>query len=250
MLEEEKNNKEENNEYGNFEIDPNALKLIGILAVFIFMICFIIMSGKGSPRKEVYTVNEDLINKDFEKIDKNYTVEIKKTINGESVTITKYEDDKTDLTLYEDSSSDVKGYFLYKGVAYSAVDYNNIKKLDKLPEFMSDNLSNIELIKKVFTHCEYEGTGKVKAVCNIKLSDFILEYNSLFSTNYEVSEDKTVQFDLVYFSNKISKVSLDYTDINKIVNNKDELIVYEIVFSSIGENDFTDVMNNYKNVFK
>ena len=125
-----------------------------------------------------------------------------------------------------------------------------IKLLDSKPDFIDDNFSNVEYVKRIFNHCEYEGASETRAICHVSLNDCIFEYNDLFGTNYELEMDKPLDFNVVYFKSEISSVTIDYTDINKIINNTEDEINYELSFSEIGKNDFDFITNKFEDILK
>ena len=250
MLKETKNKEEEKNT-NDIVISTNVLKLIGVIGVFIFFIVFIITSGNGKKKPEIYPIETVEVMGVVNKIENNYSIEVNQKINGKDRTISYYSDGKTPIMLYEDSSSEYEGFISYNNNYYGIKsEIIKVDKLKQIPDFVNDNYSNVELLKKSLNHCAFTSDGKIKLTCIIKLSDYLNEYNQMFNTNYEVVEDEELTWNIICSSREFSRITIDYTNINKIINNKEDNIIYEINFRNINENDFSDIFENYKKYLK
>ena len=85
-----------------------------------------------------------------------------------------------------------------------------------------------------------------KVNCKINLSDYISEYNKIYGKNIEINYDTKVSFDIIYYTDSIGKINIDYTDINKAINNSNDKIFYGIKLVSVDKNDFSTVIDYFK----
>ena len=86
----------------------------------------------------------------------------------------------------------------------------------------------------------------VKVNCKFNLSDYINEYNTLYNENILLDSDEKLEMNIVYYSTGIGKINIDYTKINKIINQNDNSINYSIKLVNTDENDFTEIHNFFK----
>ncbi len=222
-------------------IKENILKGILIVLILSLMLVFIIFSsnkkGYKIPKKDI--TKEELIAL-FDKVNNNYTLEIEKSINNKMTNI-EYSTD-ANVVLYE---IDSKGYLEYQDNYYE-VDADTVKltKIDK--EKINDNYYDIRLIKNIIKYCHLEYVNNAKSICSITYSDYINEYNLLFNTNIELTYDNIMKFEIVHYPNRIVKVLVDYSGINKIINYDDKIIHYGIKISNVDENDFSKIIDYFK----
>ena len=76
--------------------------------------------------------------------------------------------------------------------------------------------------------------------CKIKYSDYLKEYNYRYKTSYEIEEYDTFLINLTYSSKYITKISYDYTLLNKMISNNESNVNYLIRISNINNNNFSD----------
>ena len=217
------------------------------------MIVFVIFSrGKRKAQKIVLEEvrSEDIVTL-LDMLGDNYTLEITEEIDGKSNTLYYYRDDK--IELYEGSLLGEDGVMVYGGKSYIIYkeEFDKIKEINKLKlhnykgdnSFIKDPYYNIELLKKVINYCEMTPVNVVKANCKFNLSNYLDEYNILYNKRVETNYDDKISMDIVHYSDGIGKIIIDYTEINKVINNSESTIKYGIKIETVGENDFSDLLN-------
>lgn len=236
-----------------YNIENNTLKLIVFGAILLILLVFIIlMRGKHVKEEEVLIeVKTDELIALIEKIGNNYSLEIVEEINGNKKEL--YYDTDSNVELYDGSLIGDDGIMVYKNKKYILYkkDINDIEKA-KLHDykgddsFVNDPYYNINLIKNIINYCELTQINKVKVNCKINLSDYISEYNKIYGKNIEINYDTKVSFDIIYYTDSIGKINIDYTDINKAINNSNDKIFYGIKLVSVDKNDFSTVIDYFK----
>ena len=86
--------------------------------------------------------------------------------------------------------------------------------------------------------------------CKIKYSDYLKEYNYRYKTSYEIEEYDTFLINLTYSSKYITKISYDYTLLNKIISNNESNVNYLIRISNINKNNFSDQFEYFDNLIE
>lgn len=224
-----------------YNISEMLVKGILIVLILIFMILFIIFSGNGSRKNnKKYPLTHEDLNKLLDMIGDNYTLDIDETINGKMNNIIYSRDSK--LELYESNN---KAYMYYKNKLYEINQDNyKIKNVDNL-SFVDNPFYNINLLKNVFKHCKLEYVNNVKSICNIKSNDYLNEYNLMYNTTFSGNDD-IIKFNLVYYNTGIGKINVDYSNINRIINNNYDSVKYGIRIDDLNKNNFDDFINYYK----
>ncbi len=225
-------------------------KLIYFGLFFLIIIFIILLSPAKYNNKEIKNdVSLDEIVNLFNKINNNYSLTIEENINGE-LKILEYSNDSK-VILYEGSKVNDNGYLLYNGKLYMAnLKNNKLTKEKSMPNFVNDRLYDLNLLKKVIPHCELEYVNEVKANCKMNLSSYINEYNNLYNENISILEDEKINFEIIHYSNRIGKINVDYTTINKLINNNEDNVFYGIKIYNIDSNDFSDILEYYKDTLK
>ena len=106
---------------------------------------------------------------------------------------------------------------------------------------------NLKLIRDVLKECELEIVSDNNSKCNINTFKYIEKYNEYYNTDYK-SDDSKTEISIVYYSNEIHDINIDYTNINKIINESDSKLNYKMTIININENDYSDIYNYYKEV--
>lgn len=230
-------------------INTNTLKLIGSLIVVFFMLVFIITAPSKGEKKEndieTGEVNKEDILLLFNQIENNYALTITQTVNDETKTLELLTNSR--VNLYEGDMLDRDGYLYYDGkLFYIDSDNYKIVKTDKQYDFINDPYYDLNMIKRIVNYCEFSYENEVKANCKMKLSEYFKEYNEKYNTNYNVDDDKELNIVVVHYSNKIEKVIIDYSDINKIIKDSDDEVSYGIRFDDYDDNTIQEIFNKYK----
>ena len=217
-------------------------KLIVIVCILLFMLSFIFLSGNNKEkRKENMSVSNEIVNSFFSTVNDNYSLDIDEYINDEVNKITYYND--SNIELYEISG---KGYLYYKNKLFELNEENKtIKKIDN-KSFVNNPYYDFKFIKSLINKCDSKYINEAKVSCKIKLSDYLLEYNNYYGKNIISEEDEIIDFTIVHFSNKVSKIIVDYSKINNIINGEYLNVRYGIKINNIGKNDFNEVYEQYK----
>jgi hypothetical protein len=218
----------------------NMLLLVGIIIVVL------ILAFYSKDDFETKKVEEANVTKLLNEINDNYTVDIVIKNSTEVKNYNYSRDSKIEL-LDEGDYSD-KAYLIYNNHYYS-IDVDNykltkVKKIDKL----NNPYTNIDLIKKVINKCELEYVNDTNKICTINENEYFKEYNIIYNTNYTSDKDMTIK--VCFLQTSIYSIEVDYTNIDKIINNNDDILKYEFLFSNINKNNYSDMMNYYKKDLK
>ena len=224
-------------------------KLIYFGLFFIIIIFVLLVSPNDSNNNKIkHYVSKDNMVELFNKINNNYSLTIEENINGDLKTLEYSNDSK--IILYEGSKTDNNGYLLYNNNLYLLNSDNaKLTKVKNIPSFVNDRLYDLNLLKKVIPYCEFDYINEVKANCKMNLSSYINEYNQLYNENISVEEDKEIIFEIIHYSYRIGKINVDYTPINKLINNNDN-VFYGIKIYNIDSNDFSEILEHYKDILK
>ena len=223
--------------------DNTVMKLLVIILIFFLLIVAIISMKKFRGINNKILPNKENMAELFNNIKDNYTLEIEKKINDNTKNIV-YSRDKN-LILFE-GDYEAKGYLVYKSKVYELNSNNKIIKSKLSLNKIEDSYYDIDLIKKLFNYCDVEYVNNVKALCKIKYSDYLNEYNTKYKTKIEIDVDNSIEFYIVHYSDRIGKIIVDYSGINKIINNTEDSVNYGILIKDIDNNDFSDYLNYYK----
>ena len=229
-------------EENNMQIKPIVFVVIGIV---LFMFIYIIFSGRtdlkiakdGTPT----VLNVESL---FSDIKDNYSIKIVET-NDDNTTIWGFDREK-DLMLYDLNidTDDEKGYIVYNNKVFVFDDEHNIYPSND-DVTSKDSFINLKLLRDTLKECKFIYISDNSSKCSIDTSKYIDNYNKYYQTDFE-SDDSKTDITIVYYSEGIHDINIDYTNINKIINEKDGKLEYKITLSNINENDFSDIYNYYK----
>lgn len=198
---------------------------------------------KPNNENTITITKEDIIKK-LDNIKDNYSLKITKNIDQEKIKLDIDTDGK--LTSYISESIDKGGYITYKDKYFVPGSNNNFMIVKSVKNPITGNIYDLELIKSLISYCEFTDNN----TCKIKYSDYLKEYNYKYKTTYEteVSDDFLINF--TYTENYITKITYDYTFLNKIINNSESKIDYIIRIEKIGKNDFSDQFEYFDNLIE
>ena len=216
--------------------------LFGLLFILLVSI-FKVRSVDSQPT----SVAKDEILELFNNINDNYSLDINITRNDISKRILFSRD--SNMELFEGSYYDEDGLLIYKDNVFELISSDNkIVKSDKNKNDLYDIYYDIGFLKKLFNNCEFDYINPVKATCMIKVSDYLNEYNQYMNTELTTEEENIIFFDIVYYSTEIGKINVDYTIVNKIINDNDDSLNYGIKIRSINNNDYNDLYEYNKDI--
>ena len=221
-------------------LKENLVRGIIYASILVLMLLFILFfnnSKKMRLNRKDFS-NEDLMNL-LNKINDNYSLTIEYTLNDKKYDI-EYSRDSV-LELY---SLGDKGYLRYNGKTYEANEDNN--KLKLVNDEIDDKYYNMNFIKKIMNTCKLEYVNNAKSICSISYADYLNYYNIEYNTNIEINYDNLIKFTVVHYSDRIVKIIVDYSDINKIINNSSDNINYGIKIENIDNNNFDKLLEYYK----
>lgn len=218
-------------------------------AIFLVFALFVIFSPSGKGFKDgfgtYYTL--DNVNSLFDKITNNYNFELTKATEEEDYVMKYYIDDN--MIMYEGNVFGDSLYLTYNGKNYTLVndtitEVPSITYLEPIEEYHYD----LELIKNLLNKCTLKYESNVKYTCSLKVNDYISLYNEKYGTTY-VGNDNPFEASIVFYNDVADKITIDYTEIDKIlVNSTRNIVTYTIEFKSIGDNDFSGYKNYMDNL--
>ncbi len=249
MLKEIFNKEEKSEEEKTKEINQKTLIYLIIFIVGISFL-FIDTNEKGSgnntkPNNEnTITITKEDIVKKLDNIKDNYSLDVIEKVNDEKIILDIDTDGK--LISYISKSIDKGGYIIYKDKYFVPGSNNNFMIVKSVKSPIVDGIYNLDLIKSLTNYCEFTDNN----TCKIKYSDYLKEYNYKYKTTYEIEEDNNLLINFTYSEKYITKISYDYTVLNKIINNTEDKINYTIRISNINKNDFSDQFEYFDNLIE
>jgi len=226
------------------KILKNHIGSLVLLVVIVVLVVIFSMPSNNEIIKEEEDVNVTNL---IDKINDNYTMSITMTNSMESTTYN-YSTD-SNITLFDRGDYSEEEFLIYRDNTY-LIDQNNHKlnKTNKI-DFLKNPFINLELIKKLFIHCELEYINDTNSLCVINTNDYIKEYNNVYNTNYE-GNNKNMNINVTYYTTRIYSITLDYTEVDKIINNGNDILKYELKFSNINANNYSDIKEYYGKILK
>ena len=223
------------------------LKKLGIkkevvyVVLFVFMLAFIILFrgklNKYKPRNEE-EIKPILIN-NINKISDNYTLNIFLYKNEEEYKLEYMTDSK--IKMYSSDAFKVTGYLIYNDKYYQ-LDNDELKKVKSIDinGIFDERYYNFELIKNIIDKCSMKKSSLIRFTCDVKLNDYLEEYNKLFDTEYTTDEESFVEYEFLYDDTRIRSIKIDYSNVINYLDNTSDKIVYLIDIDNINKNDFSE----------
>ena len=150
------------------------------------------------------------------------------------------------LTSYISDSIDKGGYIIYKDKYFVPGDNNNFMIVNNVKKLVPSSIYDLDFIKSLISYCDFIDNN----TCKIKYSDYLKEYNYRYKTSYEIEEYDTFLINLTYSSKYITKISYDYTLLNKMISNNENNVNYLIRISNINNNNFSDQFEYFDNLIE
>ena len=229
--------------------DNKNIKYFIYLGIFIMMIILSFVMHSSRVKKVDITVDKNEIIKLFDKITNNYDLTITETKNDKTKELEIFTDGN--VKLYEGDYFE-EGYLIYKDKLFKLDSENKKLKQEKSNlDLLNENYYNLDFLKNLINHCEFEYINPVKSNCSIKTKDIVDGYNLIFNTDYKYEDESDIsEFDLIYTSSEIGKINIDYSKLNNIINNNYDSIKYGIKFRNINQNDFSELIDYFKNTLE
>ena len=229
----------------------NKDSILGLLLFIVIIIAAIFFSLKDNQSENETVKNQTIsdevnITELLSKITDNYTVAVNIIKKEEKSNYNYSRDSKIEYIDEGDNSN--KAYFVYNKKYYS-VDINKytLTKVKSIPNY-NNPYANLDLIKNVIKTCEFKQVNENNKSCTIKTSTYFDEYNNIYKTKYNGEEDMSIN--ISYYPSRIYSIIIDYTNVDKVINNGEDNLKYALVFSDIGKNDYTKILDYYKKYFK
>lgn len=184
----------------------------------------------------------------FEPITNNYELIIDKTIDDKEEHV-EFINDGT-FKLYNINNEN-KGYLIYNNKTYVVeLKGNKIKEYNKNESFLNDNYSNLEFIKKVIKYCNIANQKRNEVDCEIKINDFINEYNNYFNSDYEYDQEDLIVYKLK-FGKIVNNINVDYSLVNQIIKNDGiTKLKYNIKINKVNDNDYSELFDIFASTLK
>ncbi len=224
--------------------NKSIILIVGIV-VALAVVCF--SNGRGEVDKLIKSDADANVTKLLENIKDNYSVAITKDDGLEQHSYN-YSTD-SNLTVIDEGEYSDKVYLVYDNKKYNMnIDNHKLTKVKDI-ELLKDNYINIDFIKKIINNCEFEYVNDNNKVCYLSVKDYIDEYNNYFNKEYS-SNDEKITINIIYYSKNIKSIIIDYTNVNKIINNSEDNLKYSFVFTDIDKNNYSEIISYYKKDFK
>jgi len=216
----------------------NHMKILGILFIGLLFLSLITRFIPNENLNNDY--NEQIDNVDFlekiNSIDNNYTLKVTKIINEEEIVL----DVNTDgiITSKEFKiNNEMHSYAEYNNKLYKIKDNNfELTNSNALLNYFHEPFFDIYFIRELLNDVKNKETSSYEAIYKITAEDYFKEYNYKYNTNFKAVNNEEIIF-------QIKKDGylfiIDYTAANKIINNFDDKLTYEISLTNIGENDYS-----------
>lgn len=220
------------------KLKENSL-LISAVIVLIMIIVVLFINPKEKVKKPQNVVDNKSIISKFDKIGNNYEIDIEETNNNVVINHIYYTDSK--MELYETENMDV-GYVKYNDKFY--IMDGNTHKLSKTKNinFIDEQYYDLDFIKNLLSNCEFEFENNATVKCNIKRRDYFNKLNSKYNTKYGNDSEDEIEIILKY-SDSIKNINIDYS--SDYVINK-----YNLTIKNIGNNDFHEIREYYKDILE
>lgn len=231
--------------------DREILNLFIVVVIFsVFAVIFAFLSTSKLRNK----YDSISISSAFEKIDKNYSIEVSKILNGEE---TKVNIDCTDkVCIYESDLFEHKEIFTYGGKFYTISDYNTLDKSnviettdEGLNTYFNSVYYDLELITSIIEVSKKLNQNGDLIETNTTLERYLKEYNYKYSAIMKTEDDINIPVNLKISNYIISTIEIDYKEIDKYFNKSNyEEYKYIIKVKSVNDNNFSDIVRFFEEI--
>lgn len=243
--------KEEKPKNNNTEEDRKKAIMYLCLIIVGFVLLFIGLSGekvdnskKENKQEEITVKKEDIVDK-LNLIETNYHIYVYKNIDKDSKKVDISRDG--DISIYTGNAVNDSGYVQYKDKYFIAGEDDFILvKNNKIKNEIPKYSYNFELLKNVANYCNFKDNYN----CEINVSDYLNEYNNIYKTSYKIDEDKIMSFEYKYDDKKITSLTYDFSEVQKIIEKKEQNIKYSIYIEDIENNDFSKQTEYFDDLIK
>lgn len=199
---------------------------------------------KKENKEEITVKKEDIVAK-LDLIKTNYHIYVYKTVDSKEMKVDISRDG--DISIYTGTAVNDSGYVQYKDKYFIVGDEDFVQvKSDKIKNEIPTYSYNFELLKNVANYCNFKDNYK----CEINVSDYLNEYNKVYNTAYKIEVDKIMIFEYKYDDKKIASFSYDFSEVQKIIEKKEQNIKYSIYIDNIENNDYSDQIKYFDELIK
>ena len=236
------------------EEKPEEVRKKALIYLCIIIIgCALLFIGgnetkKDTPKKEnkeeITVKKEDIVAK-LDLIKTNYHIYVYKIVDDKEKKVDISRDG--DISIYTGNAVNDSGYVLYKDRYFMVGEEEFVQvKSNKIKNEIPKYSYNFELLKNVANYCSFKDNYK----CEINVSDYLNEYNKIYNTTYKIDEDKLMIFEFKYDNKKITSFSYDFSEVQKIIEKKEQNIKYSIYIDNIENNDYSDQIKYFDDLIK
>ena len=199
---------------------------------------------KKDNKEEITVKKEDIVAK-LDLIKTNYHIYVYKTVDDKEKKVDISRDD--DISIYTGTAVNDSGYVQYKDKYFMVGKDEFVQvKSNKIKNEVPTYSYNFELLKSVANYCNFKDNYK----CEVNVSDYLNEYNKIYNTTYKIEEDKIMIFEYKYDDKKITSFSYDFSEVQKLIEKKEQNIKYAVYIDNIENNDYSDQIKYFDELIK
>lgn len=218
---------------------PKSFLIYSALVLIMLVIALIPNNNKIKKNSTTNNINKEEMIELFNKIQDNYQMNV--TINKDELEEKYTYNTDSNIELYEIENNNEFGFFKYKDITYKIENDTKISKEENIPYYVDNPYHNIKFIKTLLDKCEFEEVSTTNTKCIIKETEYINNYNLFFNKNYNNFSTKDMEIN-IYYNSKISKIKIDYSNVDKIINNNNNSLIYTLDILNYNKNDFSEII--------
>lgn len=235
------------NKKNDEETKSNNLKkeMYFYLLFFAFVIVVVLFGGKRAEENPVKQPDnqEKFVSVEalFDNLKDNYSINLQ-SITNDKISELNY-DKSPSLEIYESKLYNCDSYMFFENRIYTLKNGElALGKDDETNKFFNKTFYNLNIIKSLIKYSKVRSDDGSLVVYDLKVSDYLKEYNYASNTTYKIDTDKLMDFEIQYSEKNINSIKIDYTEINKLMNKSEDNLKYIITISNVGTNDFEEII--------
>lgn len=229
-------------------VKSSHISLLVSGGIFFLTVLFVLLSNPNNSQisnKEKLVVNKEEMIKLLDDIQDNYSLKIEENLNDE---IKNYEYNRdSNIELLTENNTNY-GYILYNNKQYKVLEDASISKMKKMHPLFDNNYVKYDFIKGLLKTCDFKYIDSTNASCSINVNDFIQYLNNTLGTTNDLVSQEEIYVNITY-TDKIYSIKIDYSNYIKLISD-DEKLSYEMIFSDINKNDYSEIIDHYKDVLE